>query len=256
MTARDDELRELAAAWALGSLSPDEAREFEALMARSPEVQSEADAYREVAAMLPLGAGVPAPDPGLKARVLARATGRAKRAPQSGRRKGDRFLRLALAASILLALALVAQAVRVDRARARLAREITAVQREIQGRDSLLAEVFAPGVELHRLTTTRDDAPEVQLFWNRRNQVALLHARRLPALAPDRAYQLWLIPEGGAPIPSSVFSPGADGNVLVRDVRLPVPTEGRYAAFAVTEEPAGGSRAPTTTPLFVAALPS
>ena len=98
MTARDDELRELAAAWALGSLSPEEAREFEALMARSPEVQSEADSYREVAAMLPLGAGVLAPDPGLKARVLARATGRAKRAPQSGRRKGDRYLRLALAA--------------------------------------------------------------------------------------------------------------------------------------------------------------
>ncbi|MGH7586648.1 MAG: anti-sigma factor domain-containing protein, partial [Gemmatimonadales bacterium] len=130
------------------------------------------------------------------------------------------------------------------------------VQRDIQGRDSLLAEVFAPGVELHRLTTTREDAPEVQLFWNRRNQVALLQARRLPALAPDRAYQLWLIPEGGAPIPSSVFAPGADGYVLVRHVRLPVPTDGRYAAFAVTEEPAGGSRAPTTTPLFVAALPS
>ena len=73
MTARDDELRELAAAWALGSLSPEEAREFEALMARSPELQSEADSYREVAAMLPLGAGVLAPDPGLKARVLARA---------------------------------------------------------------------------------------------------------------------------------------------------------------------------------------
>lgn len=256
MTARDDELRELAAAWALGSLSPEEAREFEELMARSPEVQREAEAYREVAAMLPLGAGAPAPDPGLKARVLARATGRVQRAPQSGRRKGDRFLRLALAASVLLALALVAQAVRIERERAALAREVAAVQREIQGRDSLLAAVFAPGVELHRLTTTREDAPEVQLFWNRRNQVALLHARRMPALAPDRAYQLWLIPEGGAPIPSSVFSPGADGNVLVRDVRLPVPAEGRYAAFAVTEEPAGGSRAPTTTPLFVAALPS
>jgi anti-sigma-K factor RskA len=256
MTARDDELREMAAAWALGSLSPEEAREFEALMARSPEVRSEAESYREVTAMLPLGAAVLAPDPGLKARVLARATGRAKRVPQLGRRMGDRYLRLALAASLLLGLAMLAQAVRVERERARLAREIVAVQRELEGRDSLLAAVFAPGVELHRLTTTREDAPEVQLFWNRRNQVALLHARRLPALGPDRAYQLWLIPEGGSPIPSSVFSPGADGDVLVRDVRLPLPTQGRYAAFAVTEEPAGGSRAPTTTPLFVAALPS
>ena len=256
MTARDDELRGLAAAWALGSLSAEEAREFEALMARSPEVRSEADAYREVAAMLPLGADVPAPDPALKARVLARATGRAKRAQQVGRRKGDRYLRLAFAASLLFGLALVAQTVRVERERARLARDIAAVERDLQGRDSLLAAVFAPGVELHRLTTTSEDAPEVQLFWNRRNQVALLHARRLPTLAADRAYQLWLIPEGGAPIPSSVFSPGADGNVLVRDVHLPLPAAGRYAAFAVTEEPAGGSRAPTTTPLFVAALPS
>ena len=44
MTARDDELRELAAAWALGSLSPEEAREFEALMARSPELALSGDA--------------------------------------------------------------------------------------------------------------------------------------------------------------------------------------------------------------------
>ena len=87
MTARDDELREMAAAWALGSLSPEESREFEALMARSPEVRGEAESYREVAAMLPAGAGVPAPNPGLKARVLARATGRVKSWPRSATQK-------------------------------------------------------------------------------------------------------------------------------------------------------------------------
>ena len=48
-------LQDLAAAYALGALSPEEARRFEAFLAGSPEAQREVAEYREVAALLALG---------------------------------------------------------------------------------------------------------------------------------------------------------------------------------------------------------
>ena len=48
---------DLAAAYALGALSPDEAQRFEAFLATSAEAQREVAEYREVAALLALGGG-------------------------------------------------------------------------------------------------------------------------------------------------------------------------------------------------------
>lgn len=262
MTARDDDLRESAAAYALGGLSAGDAKEFEALLAASPEARAELAAYREVIGMLPLAADAPAPDPSLKERVLARATGRAKRRPAAGRRRGDRFLRLGLAASVLLAVGAAAMAGALWRTRAELARRadgavsrLLALEVQLAGRQRLLDALLDPGNELYRLSATGEPAPAVQLFWNREKQVAVLHGTTMPVPAADRAWQLWLIPEGGPPVPSSVFTPDADGRALVLDIKLP--DDGRrWAAFALTEEPVGGSRAPTTEVRFVVTLPS
>ena len=69
-----DSPQDLAAAYALGALSADETRRFEAFLATSPETQREVREYREVAALLALGgpdAANALPD-GLRDRVLAR----------------------------------------------------------------------------------------------------------------------------------------------------------------------------------------
>lgn len=55
----------------------------------------------------------------------------------------------------------------------------------------------------------------------------------------DRAYQLWRVPAGGTPESVAVV---AGPGMVVATVR---PTD----TLAVTVEPAGGSPAPTTTPL-------
>lgn len=262
MTARDDKLRESAAAYALGALSAEDAREFEALLTSSPEARAELTAYREVVGLLPLAADVPPPDPALKERVLARATGRAKRRPAAGRRRGDRFLRVALAAAVLLAVAAAATAGALMRTRTELARRadgavsrLLAVETRLAGRERLLEALLDPSTELHRLSATGEPAPAVQLFWNRARQVAVLHGSSMPAPATDRAWQLWLIPEGSDPVPSSVFTPSVDGSALVEDIRLP--DDGRrWVGFALTEEPVGGSRAPTSEVRFVATIPS
>ena len=63
-----------------------------------------------------------------------------------------------------------------------------------------------------------------------------------PAPGPDRAYQLWVV-DGVTPISVGLLPAGqSQATELIEGVR------GR-AAFAVSLEPAGGSPAPSTTPL-------
>ncbi|HJS48527.1 MAG TPA: anti-sigma factor, partial [Gemmatimonadales bacterium] len=131
---------------------------------------------------------------------------------------------------------------------------LAALEARLDGREELLDALLDPGNQLYRLAATADGMPPVQLFWNRERQEAILHASALALPPADRAWQLWLIPEGGAPVPSSVFRPEADGHALVEGIRLP--DDGRrWAAFALTEEPAGGSPAPTSAPRYVATIP-
>lgn len=75
---------------------------------------------------------------------------------------------------------------------------------------------------------------------------------RLPQLAPDRTFQLWLVPAQGAPISAGVFRPNASGEAVYSSQvsRIGV----KPAAVAVSVEPQGGSPAPTTKPFIVVPL--
>lgn len=75
-------------------------------------------------------------------------------------------------------------------------------------------------------------------------------AAHLPALAPNKIFELWVIPTQGNPIPAGTFHSNADSTaVYVR----PGPVN-NAAAVAVTVEPDGGSPQPTTTPFIVSKL--
>jgi hypothetical protein len=81
---------------------------------------------------------------------------------------------------------------------------------------------------------------------------ATMTALGMPPTEEGRVYQLWFLnlndasqPEG-APRPSITFQIGADGAVIVEDV----PVDGPFDAVAITNEPAGGSAAPTTDPIM------
>lgn len=72
MSDETEELAQLAAAHALDALDADDARRFEASLARNPELQAEVKAYREVATAIGLGEATVAPPEGLKARLSDR----------------------------------------------------------------------------------------------------------------------------------------------------------------------------------------
>lgn len=250
---REQDLKELAAAYALGALGPEEARAFEAYLHTSPEARQEVAAYREVNALLAANSPAAAPTPDLRARVLAHATaGREIPLP----RRTPWALMLALAASLL---AVVATSVNWAGARravverdsiiAGMARELDARTARLAEREATLNAILEPAVTLTNLASTRPERPGIQLFWNRRTNVAIVHAFSLTPAADQRVYQLWFIPKVGAPIPSITFNTEADGHALVQQVTVPAGVD--LAAAAITDEPSGGSTAPTTTPILV-----
>jgi anti-sigma-K factor RskA len=73
----------------------------------------------------------------------------------------------------------------------------------------------------------------------------------LPPLAPGKVYQAWTLARGAKAVaPSVTFTPSQTGITLV-----PIPEDaGNLTAVAVSVEPQGGSRQPTTKPAFVQPL--
>jgi hypothetical protein len=80
-------------------------------------------------------------------------------------------------------------------------------------------------------------------------QQAMFVAADLPALPEGKVYEAWTIDE--RPVPAEIFT-AADAKTTV-----PLPPDVFDARqVAVTVEPAGGSEAPTTNPVFVVTMPS
>lgn len=81
-------------------------------------------------------------------------------------------------------------------------------------------------------------------------QQAMFVAADLPALPEDRVYEAWTAQDQGM-VPAGTFT-AADAKATV-----PLPPDVFDARkVAVTVEPAGGSQAPTTSPVFLVSMPS
>lgn len=76
----------------------------------------------------------------------------------------------------------------------------------------------------------------------------LLIASNLPALPSGKAYEMWVIPKGGAPRPAGLFQSGPQGNAMHIRPGAVDPD----VTVAVTVEPDSGSPAPTSDILFSA----
>jgi len=261
-TERQD-MKDLAAAYALGALDRAEVREFEAFLATSPETQREVAEYREVSALLASASAAQAgvtPSADLKSRILTRVAGE-KVVPLKAPGASARWLPWAAAAAAVLAVGLGIQTAQLRRQVAERDAAITGLQRhlgaseaKLAAREATLNSILEPEVRLTTLTSTSAPAPVIQLFMNPRKKVVLVHAFNLQPADSGRVYQLWFIPKGGKPIPSVTFNSEPTGHAMVQQVELPDVAD--LAAAAVTTEPAGGSPQPTTQPFLVGAIGS
>jgi len=248
-------LQDLAAAYALGALSSEEARRFEAYLAGSREAQREVAEYRDVAALLALGGPEAAPSADLRERVLSRISGPSARPSVPPRRPPAPWG--ALAAGLVAAVGLgfgYVQLREVRDLRAELGQtmqRLAETSELLTAREATLNAIFEPGVQMFQLTASGDPEPLIQLFWDRERHRAIVHGFKLDSVPEGRAYQLWFIKDG-APVPSVTFKPEPSGHVKVE--QIPVPADGEVSAAAVTVEPESGSTRPTSPILLVGPL--
>ncbi len=251
----------LAAAYALGILSPEEARSFERILASSEAARREVAEYREVAGMLALHSPEVTADPGLRDKVLTRI-GQEKvvALPSPPAPKQPSMLPwFAAAAALVAALGLGwmlgqsrSELAQRDAAVASLQAELAAGAQKLSAREATLNAILDPNIKLDLLASTTPSAPRIQMFVNARKGIVIAHAVNLPTLPSGRAYQLWFIPKKGQPIASVTFNAEATGHALVQDIPMPPGTE--LTAAAVTEEPAGGSPQPTSAIILSGAM--
>jgi anti-sigma-K factor RskA len=154
---------------------------------------------------------------------------------------------LAAAAAVIVALWLGTQ----NRATERELKESrTALQQMVSERDRLdqaLSFLNQPETRQVNFGAGKPAPPRGNFFLNPRLGVLLI-ASNLPALPAGRAYELWVIPKGGAPRPSGTFQAGPRGTAIHI---LQAPVDGAVT-LAVTVEPDTGSPAPTSAILFSA----
>jgi len=238
----DHQWSELAAPYALGALAPDERERFEAHLAECAVCRGEVQALREVAVLLADAAPAATLPSGLRDRILREA--RQIRPLRSGRAPVIPWL--AAAASLLVALGFgyVYLRERADLQRASAA--LAAARDTVAARDSLIATIFAPDVVTAALAAT-GKAPSARLYWNPSRHRIVVAVFQLPPAAAGRTYQLWAIAQG-KPVSLGVFNTAADGRLTTA---MDVPPGLTFELTAVTEEPAGGSPAPTQQPFLI-----
>ena len=241
MTSPD--IHALGGAYALDAVDDLERAAFDRHLAECEACLLEVAEYRETVTRLAEGSWS-VPPPRMREQVLARAAATPQLPPHGQRREapprwpaGAGSTAAAAAVAVLGAgAAVTTYAVQEQRLGAERA-VVAAAQERAARIQSVLA---APDAALRageltgggRVTVVVSDTEDAGV-------VVLADA---PAPGPDRAYQLWVV-DGVTPISVGLLPAGqSQATELIEGVR------GR-AAFAVSLEPAGGSPAPSTTPL-------
>lgn len=256
-----DPIIDLIEAYLLGTCTREEAAAVKRRAAADPRFAHELESLREALATFALG--TPSrPDPELKERVLARiaTSGRhadhGEESPDLRRRRRQvrtsLWLGAALAASLALVLKLSFDLQRERRAMERATAQLARQTATVAARDSTIAKLANPEMELVTLTASGSSRPMLRAFIDHVHHTMTLAASGLAPMPTGKAYQLWFMMDGKA-MPSVTFRPAPDGSSMVTDI--PMPT-GAIAAATVTAEPESGSATPTSTVLFEGRLAS
>lgn len=255
-----------AAAYALDALDDAERPVFEEHLAACPRCRAEVAELRGTVVALAQAAPPASPPPALRDRVLrdardarAAATREASSSavvPLASRRPRSPLVPWLAAAAGLVLAASLGWALARERAERRALRAALASAESradraaalAAQRDSLLEVVLSPVTSSAKLAAT-GQPPSMQLVWHRGARVIVLSASDLAPARSGRIYQLWGLDAAGQPRSLGTFNTRGDGRGYVV---LPAPADmDAVRASAVTEEPAGGSPAPTSQPFLV-----
>lgn len=241
MTSPDDHA--LVGAYAIDAVDDLERAAFDRHLAECAACTTEVGEYRATAARLTEGVWS-VPPPRLREQVLTRAAATPQLSPTGRRRPAPapvaRWRRLTAAAAVLGVLGVGAAATTYTVQEQRLGDQRVAAAAAQQRADRIEAVLAAPDAALRADELT--GGGRVTVVVSNSIDAGVVVLADAPPPGPDQAYQLWVL-EGATPVSVGLLAPGqAESTELIEGVR------GRDA-FAVSLEPAGGSPAPSTTPL-------
>lgn len=233
-----DEMLDSVAAHAVGALSPQEAADVAAHMRDCAECRAEYRQLRPVVTAVAYSAEACADSasgavasPLLKARIMRQVRGEVRSARPS------RLWPAYAAAAACLALAIVAGLFDVS-----LSDRLGKERAQVVEQDQTIADFTAPDSRRHPFA-----GGEV-LMHGPRLYIAM---HDMPMLPRGKVYQAWTLAKGSKTVaPSTTFMPAATGMTVVR---LPEAAT-TLAAVAVSVEPEGGSKQPTSKPIAMISL--
>jgi hypothetical protein len=119
--------------------------------------------------------------------------------------------------------------------------------------ERVLALLKAPQAQRATLTAAKTPAePTGHAIYLAERGELIFQGSHLKSLPEDKAYELWVIPQNGAPIPAGVFRPDRSGDASV--VMPPLPTGVPAKVFAITVERAEGVAKPEG-PIVLSGVP-
>ncbi len=242
------------ALYALGTLEGDELVELEKHLKDCAECRHELEQLRGDPALLALSASGPAPPQRARGRLMNTLTRepRISLEQPSMRRISWRSQMgwVTAAAAVVIAAILWRTDASLNKRMASLQNELSAQQSQLLRAREVVATLTATDAVRVTIVAPRVAAqPQGRAIYVPSRSSLIFLANNMPALPARRAYELWLIPTNGSPIPVGVFKPDAYGNVTVVNPPLPQGVEAK--AFAITVESETGSRAPTSTPVML-----
>ena len=223
-----------AGAYVLGALDDAELAAFEEHVAECPACRREVEELQVAADALPAGVVQMAPPPELKDRIMAVVNAEAELlAAAAGTKASGGFVPRRRRGSVL----------------GWLTRPAVAVACVLALAAGVAAGVLLSGGNDTRTVVAQTAAPGARVEMRVNDDGARLVARHMPAPPDGRIYQVWLKRPGRAPEPTTVlWSVDASGSA---DVTVPGDMHG-VEAVLVTDEPDGGSQAPTRQPVITA----
>jgi anti-sigma-K factor RskA len=230
---------------ALGALQGDERVAVEKHLEGCPACRRELERLRGDMALLSLSASGPAAPRRSRERLLKAIAKEPRAQKTTERRSSWTFLPwLATAVLLLVAGLFWQQSDRLAQRVAQLQGESAQQQAQLErAREVVSTLTSTDALRVTLVAAQAPPQPQGKAIYVRDRSSLIFLASNMPVLPPQKAYELWLIPTNGAPIPAGVFKPDTRGSATVIEPPLPAGTEAK--AFAITVEPEQGSSTPT-----------
>lgn len=237
-----DQLESIVAAWVLGACDTEEATIIEAHVETCVSCRRLAARLGRVVEAMPLSVETGPPPAGLRLRLLAALDAPAvpepepKIVPLRRPRPAPRVAPAWLQRWPAVAVAVMAVAI------AGLASWDWSLSQQLSTRGPVVYAMHGSGAM---------GSAQARVTYYPSDGFSLVDFSSMPALAPGKVYELWMIPPSGAPVAAGVFQPDAAGSMTVVVHR----SMDRVKVVAVTvENGPTGTTAPTQQPELAATV--